>query len=200
MEKINSIVVFILLIVTSIQAQNPTEKKGGTAFHVVHRELHLEGGTELSMIYNDTLSQRVGSTPFLTFHYHNYLNEKVKWTLFVTPIAMHITKNEKQTLRERYFQIESGLTGSYNLYGDFWVSAGGGYAYRLFKDYKRGANAWEETNFDQPGVFLTGSVDYWIRTTSGVRFSTVISQEGYIMKLGVFMNFDTLLRLLKPKE
>ncbi len=197
MEKINSIVVFVFLTVSSIQAQQPIEKKEGTTFSIVHKELHIEGGLEQSMIYNDTLNQRMGSTPFLSFHYHNYMNEKVKWTLFLTPVAMHMTKNNKQTLRERYFQIESGLMASYKIFGDFWVSAGPGYSYRLFKDYKQGANSYEETNFEQPGIFFCGSVDYWFRTTTGVRFTSVVSKEGYFLKFGVFLNFNTIYKALK---
>jgi hypothetical protein len=197
MEKINSIVAIFLLGICSATAQVPTENKLGNKLTIVHRELHIEAGVEQSMIYNDTLNQRFGSSPFLTFHYHNFLSDKILWTMSLSPLASHVTKNEKRTLRERYVQMEAGISGSYMVFNSFWVTAGAGYSHRLWKSYRLGANAWEETNFTQPGIYLYGSVDYWIRTTSGIRVSTTVSQDGYVLKFGVFMNFNTIYKSLK---
>jgi hypothetical protein len=166
---------------------------------IKYSELNVEAGVGLAMVFNDTISQKLGSSPMLTFHYQNFFNDRFMYSLFLSPVAVLVTTNEMATVRERYFQIEAGITGSYSPVNNLWISGGVGYAYRLYKDYKIGANPWENTNFSQPNFFVLGSAEYWFHTSAGIRATTYASMEGYGFRVGIFANFNFLLKKLRIK-
>ena len=200
MEKIYSLLIILFQWATSILAQDSISQIQLKSTPLIkYHEFSIEGGVDLAMIFNDSISQKLGSAPLLSFYYQNYFNDRFKYSLFFTPVVIHITTNEMATFRERYFQIEGGITGSYSPFNNFWLSGGVGYAYRLYKDYKVGANRWTETDFSQPNLFLVGSVEYWFHTEVGVRATYFAAMEGYGFRVGLFANFNYLLRKLRIK-
>ena len=202
MEKIYSILIVSVLSTCFLFAQEPVKDatKSRSKFKIEYRELNVEIGANQAMIFNDTINQKFGSTPYLTVYYNNFISERLMFSMFLSPLAFHITKDDKSIFQERYTQIETGITGSISPIHNLWVSAGVGYAYRLFQDYKSGANSWTETSFSQPALFVVGSVEYWVRTNVGLRVTSFASVEGYGFKVGAFINVRPLIKKLKFRK
>ncbi|MGI6478274.1 MAG: hypothetical protein ACOX0M_02400 [Salinivirgaceae bacterium] len=192
MERVNSFVIIFLLLSIGLSAQEHknTDNKSTTTY----TEYNIEVGIDQSLIKNDTINQRFASSPYILLQYENYYTDKLRLNLMLVPIAIHTTKDETQLFKERYFQPEFGISGSYMIFNNLWLTAGAGYAYRLFKQYRRGAGAWTETEFKQPGAFVYGSIDYWIRPSLGLKVTSVFNKEGYTFRMGVFVNFEAIKR------
>ncbi len=197
MENFNRFIILIALI--SFMESLFGQDNSSSSPKSYYRELNIEGGLDWSMIYNDTVNQKLGTQPYVTFYYDNFISQHVRYTFFLTPVAIHQTLNHKSILRERYFQIEGGLSGGYEIVHNWWISAGGGYSYRLHREYKMGANAWQETPFEQPGLYFYGSTEYWVTTSSGFRLSSLVFKDGYVFKIGVFINYNTIRNKLHKK-
>jgi len=193
MEKVNSLVIIFLLLSTRLSAQEykNTDNKSTTTY----TEFNIEVGIDQSLLKNDTIiNQRFATSPYILFQYENYYTDRLRLNLMLVPVAIHTTKDETQLFKERCFQPEFGISGSYMIFNNLWFTAGAGYAYRLSKQYRRGANTWTETEFKQPGAFVYGSIDYWIRPSLGLKVTSVFNKEGYTFRMGVFVNFESIKR------
>lgn len=199
MEKINSITILTALLISTIElsAQSTSVENNQSSLGIVFSELNIEVGVDRSCIKNDTLAQVFAASPFLTFHYDNYLSEKLKLDFMLTPIAVHTSKSKQSFVKERYFQPEFGVSVGYRFYRNLWFAVGGGYAFRMYKQYRIGANNWVKSPYRQPGFFMYGSVDYWFKTAMGVRVSAMVNREGYCVKAGLFVSVNSITNFIK---
>ncbi|HPW65648.1 MAG TPA: hypothetical protein PLS84_01055 [Salinivirgaceae bacterium] len=191
MEKVNGFLIIFLLISIGLSAQ---EYKNSDNKSITYIEYNVEVGIDQSLLKNDTISQKFATSPYILFQYENYYTDRLRLNLMLVPVAIHKTKDETQLFKERCFQPEFGISGSYLIYGNLWFTAGVGYAYRLSKQYRRGAGEWTAAKYKQPGPFVYSSVDYWIRPSLGLKVTSVFNKEGYTFRIGIFVNFEAIER------
>ncbi|HON18387.1 MAG TPA: hypothetical protein PK990_04375 [Salinivirgaceae bacterium] len=194
MEKVHRFIILAFFIAQcfTITAQNETLGNKSP----VLKELYIEAGIDLSRM-NDTINEHFGGQPYITFYYENFCTQRFRYTLFVTPVAIHQTLNANRTSRQRFFHIEGGASAGYSIFNNFWISAGGGYSYRFLNQIKLGANSWQKHSYEQPGLFFFGSGELWITTSLGLRFSSLIFTDGYVFKIGAYANIRSIKNKLK---